>query len=133
MGSSYKNSSTCFQRIAKMKESHESLLERLQKKPQRDIGALVRQSLGFELEEKEILALAEMLSKSTAIEWNHQLAKPEGLLGQFAGNHTGVGWTGTTHTSDPTLVSAIGPQCERFSGMVINTDVFRHITELLCS
>ncbi len=133
MGASYKNSSTFFQRIAKMKESHESLLERLQKNPQQDIGALVRKSLGFELEAKEILALTEMLSKSTAIEWNHQLAKPEGLLGQFAGNHTGVGWTGTTHTSDPTLVTAIGPQCERFSGMVINTDVFRHIAELLCS
>lgn len=133
MGASYKNSTTCFQRIAKMKESHESLFERLQKKPQPDIGALVRESLGFELEANEKKALLEILEKTTTIEWNHQLAKPEGLLGQFAGNHTGVGWTGTTHTSDPTIVTATGPQSERFSGMVVNTDVFRHLTELLGS
>jgi alkaline phosphatase len=131
MGASYKNSTKCFQRIAQMKESHESLFARMGKKPQPEIATLVRESLGFELESDQKKALMEMLEKSTGIEWNHQLAKPEGLLGQFAGNHTGVGWTGTTHTSDPTLVSAIGPQCERFSGMVINTDVFRHLTELL--
>jgi hypothetical protein len=41
---------------------------------------------------------------------NHQLEKPEGLLGQLCGNHTDIGWVGTSHTSDPTLVSAIGPQ-----------------------
>lgn len=131
MGASYQNSTKCFQRIARMKESHESLFARMEKKPQPDIATLVRESLGFELEPDQKKALMEMLEKSTGIEWNHQLAKPEGLLGQFAGNHTGVGWTGTTHTSDPTLVSAIGPQCDRFSGMVINTDVFRHFTELL--
>lgn len=131
MGASYKNSTKCFQRIAQIKESHESLFARMEKKPQPDIATLVRESLGFELEPDQKKALMEMLEKSTGIEWNHQLAKPEGLLGQFAGNHTGVGWTGTTHTSDPTLVSAIGPQSDRFSGMVINTDVFRHFTELL--
>jgi alkaline phosphatase len=75
--------------------------------------------------------MSEMLRGHDVIEWNHQLEKPEGLLGQFVGNHTGIGWTGTTHTSDPTLVSAIGPQAARFSGMVRNTDVFRHLTELL--
>ena len=62
---------------------------------------------------------------------NNSLEKSEGLLGQFIGNHTGIGWTGTNHTSDPTPVSAIGPQSERFSGIVKNTDVFRHLVEIL--
>ncbi|MCX6867296.1 MAG: hypothetical protein NTV46_13940 [Verrucomicrobia bacterium] len=46
-----------------------------------------------------VLTLAEAYSH-LIVEWNHQLEKPEGLLGQFAGNHTGIGWTGTSHTSD---------------------------------
>jgi alkaline phosphatase len=52
-------------------------------------------------------------------------------LGQFTGNHTAIGWTGTTHTADTTLVSAIGPQAGRFSGIVKNTDVFTHLVEML--
>ncbi|MFY7817080.1 MAG: alkaline phosphatase [Akkermansiaceae bacterium] len=131
MGASYKNSSKCFQRIAAMKESHESLFARWTKKPQQDLAAMIRENLGFALEANQKKSLVEILQNKDVIEWNDQLAKPEGLLGQFAGNHTGVGWTGTTHTSDPTIVTAIGPQCERFSGMVVNTDVFRHFTELL--
>jgi alkaline phosphatase len=131
MGASYKNSTKCFQRIAAMKESHESLFARWTKQPQQDLGAMIRENLGFALEANQKKALADILQNQAVIEWNDQLAKPEGLLGQFAGNHTGVGWTGTTHTSDPTIVTATGPQCERFSGMVVNTDVFRHFTELL--
>jgi alkaline phosphatase len=72
-----------------------------------------------------------VLNQEDIIEWNHQLEKPEGLLGQFAGNHTGIGWSGTTHTSDSTLVSAIGPQAERFSGIVRNSDVFAHLVDML--
>lgn len=131
MGASYKNSSKCFQRIAAMKESHESLFARWTKQPQQDLAAMIRENLGFTLEANQKQALMEILQNKPVVEWNDQLAKPEGLLGQFAGNHTGVGWTGTTHTSDPTIVTATGPQCERFSGMVINTDVFRHFSELL--
>jgi alkaline phosphatase len=49
----------------------------------------------------------------------------------MTGNHTGIGWTGTSHTSDPTMISAIGPQAERFSGIVPNQEVHRHFLELL--
>jgi alkaline phosphatase len=83
------------------------------------------------LQTDELDALQNILTNGKVNEWNDLLAKPEGLLGQFVGNHTGIGWTGTSHTSDPTLVSAVGPQSERFSGMVINSDVFGHIVELL--
>jgi alkaline phosphatase len=131
MGASYKRSTECFQNIASMKESHESIFARWVKNPKQDLTPMIQESLGFSLRKNQKAALLEVLASKEVVEWNDQLAKPEGLLGQFAGNHTGIGWTGTTHTSDPTLVSAIGPQSERFSGMVINTDVFRHFTELL--
>jgi alkaline phosphatase len=51
-------------------------------------------------------------------------------LGQLMGNRLGVGWTGNTHTADYVQVLAIGPGSERFQGLVQNTDVFVHYTQL---
>ena len=134
MGGSYANSNRSFQRIAGIKSSYERIFGEWQQLKNADAGklaSLVGSHLGFELGAAESEALFDILRNRKVIEWNHQLAKPEGLLGQFAGNHTGIGWTGTTHTSDPTLVSAIGPQADRFSGIVTNTDVFTHLVEML--
>lgn len=131
MGPAYQDSSECFARIARAQESFSSLFGRWLKNPQQDLAQMVKETLGFSLAANENEALRTILSQKPVVEWNHLLAKPEGLLGQFAGNHFGVGWTGTTHTSDPTIVTALGPQSQRFSGMVRNTEVFRHFSELL--
>lgn len=134
MGDGYKESNQHFQNIARFKASHERVFGEWNAKPNGDAGtisALVTEHLGFDLKKSEAEALIAILHKENVVEWNHQLEKPEGLLGQFAGNHTGIGWTGTTHTSDPTLLSAIGPQSSRFSGIIRNSDVFGHLMELL--
>ena len=134
MGSAYCESSQCFARIARCKGSHEKIFGACNTsknhKPEAIIG-LVRDNLDFTLSTDEADALSAILRKRDVLEWNHQLDKPEGLLGQIAGNHTGIGWTGTTHTSDPTLITAFGPQAERFAGMVSNSDVFGHFVETL--
>jgi alkaline phosphatase len=96
-----------------------------------DLASLDRQHLAVRLRPKEEEALRAVLNQQEVVEWNHQLANPEGLPGQFTGNHTGIGWTGTYHSSDPTLVSAIGPQAEHFASMVRNNDVFGHLTDLI--
>ena len=134
MGDGYKASNQHFQKIARVKASHERIFREWNAKPDGDasrIKSLVFEHLGFKLKKSEADALIAILHKENVVEWNHQLEKPEGLLGQFAGNHTGIGWTGTTHTSDPTLLSAIGPQSSRFSGIIRNSDVFGHLMELL--
>jgi alkaline phosphatase len=134
MGDGYNESNQHFRNIARFKASHERVFGEWNAKPNGDagtIGALVTEHLGFDLKKSEAEALIAILHKENVVEWNHQLEKPEGLLGQFAGNHTGIGWTGTTHTSDPTLLSAIGPQSSRFSGIIRNSDVFGHLMELL--
>jgi len=134
MGGGYANSNQCFARITRIKASHERVFSEWRRGETRDVAgltALVARHLDFQLRPDEAEALHAILGRQQVVEWNHQLAKPEGLLGQFIGNHTGIGWTGTTHTADPTLVSAIGPQAERFSGMVVNTDVFSHLMEML--
>jgi alkaline phosphatase len=133
-GVSYKDSNPSFQRITKCRASHERIFaEAIAKKIDQPapLADLVRQYLDFSLESHEAEALLKILHHEHITEWSHQLEKPEGLLGQFAGNHTGIGWTGTSHTSDPTLVSAIGPQADRFAGMVKNSDVFGHFVEML--
>jgi hypothetical protein len=64
----------------------------------------VEEGLGIALAKDESEALAAILTRQPVIEWNHQLEKPEDLLGQFCGKHTGI---------------------------VRNTDVFGHLVEVL--
>lgn len=129
-GAGYGECNQRFARIRKMTSSHESLFAEwatIKNGDTKQLGDLVRAKLGFDLKADEAAAMHDILNKRPVIEWSHQLEKPEGLLGQFAGNHTGIGWSGTSHTSDPTLVTAIGPGADRFAGMVINSDVFGHL------
>lgn len=134
MGGSYARSTACFETIRACTASHERIFAEWGKVDRRDAAALtahVRRHLGFGLESGEAEALLGVLQKRDVVEWNHLLDNPEGLLGQISGNRTGIGWTGTTHTSDPTLVTASGPQAQRFGGMVTNSEVFGHLVELL--
>ena len=134
MGNGYGESTQRFATISNMKASHERLFaEWINSKggTTDQLTQLIKQHLDFTLKPEQATALIEIFEKHPVIEWNEQLSKPEGLLGQFAGNHTGIGWTGTTHTSDPTLISALGPQSDLFTGMVKNSDVFGHLMELL--
>lgn len=134
MGGGYSGTNECFHRISRAKGSYERVMAEWNNLPKRDpgaLGSLIETLLGFQLKGPEAEALFETLNGRKALEWNHQHRNPEGLLGQLAGNHTGIGWNGVSHTADPTLVSATGPQAGRFSGLVINTDVFGHLAELL--
>jgi alkaline phosphatase len=134
MGMGYSESTQRFQRITRFKASHERIFADWDKLKGGDVAKLtgmVESALGLVLRKAEVAALHDILNQRKVVEWNHLLEKPEGLLGQFTGNHTAIGWTGTTHTADTTLVSAIGPQAGRFSGIVKNTDVFTHLVEML--
>lgn len=134
MGNAYTESTQRFERITRFKASHERIFAEwsgIRNGNADNLAGLVKTHLDFTLKSEEADALLRIFHQGNIVEWNHQLEKPEGLLGQFAGNHTGIGWTGTSHTSDPTLVSAIGPQAERFAGMVRNSDVFGNLMEML--
>lgn len=133
-GGGYRKSNPLFGTIPLQKSSYERLFTQWQNgssKDPSDLIKLVSEKLGFKLDKNEAAALVDIFEKKPVIEWSEQLAKPEGLLGQFQGNHTGIGWTGTSHTSDPTLISAFGPQADRFNGFVKNSDIHGHIVEIL--
>jgi alkaline phosphatase len=134
MGGGYSESSRRFERITRFTASHERIFAEwgeLKQGGAGQLGSLIERHLQLTLKADETDSLLAILNQRDVVEWNHQLEKPEGLLGQFIGNHTGIGWTGTTHTSDSTLVSATGPQAARFTGMVRNSDVFGHLAEML--
>ncbi len=133
-GIAYADTNACFAKITDIKASHEQIFSEwrsIRNGGAGQLSALIHTHMGFTPSTDEAEALLNMLSKRPVVQWSHQLDKPEGLLGQITGNHTGIGWSGTSHTSDPTLVSAIGPQSERFAGIVVNTDVFKHFMEML--
>lgn len=134
MGSRYTKSKEAFKSIAKVTSSHEKLFEdwgRSKENTPEQLNTLIKEKLGFSLKPKESAELYASITTGKVAGWSNQFKNPHGLLGQIAGNHTGVGWTGTSHTSDPTIISAIGPQAERFSGIVPNQEVHRYFMELL--
>jgi alkaline phosphatase len=134
-GSGYKKTTAMFETIAKQKASYEALFTAWDTAGKKDdrtaLTSMVTDRLGFTLKSAEADAMLEIFAKRPIIEWNEQLAKPEGILGQIAGNHNGIGWTGTSHTSDSTLITALGPQSDRFTGMIRNNEVYGHLMEML--
>lgn len=131
MGASYARATECFARIANIKASFAIMEGAMLSATPDGIRTYVKEKTGIALESNETTALATILAGKDVEEWNHLLAKPVGLLAQMLGNHTGIGWTGTVHTSDPTLLSAVGPGASRFHGLVKNSDVHGHLLELL--
>lgn len=133
-GKNYRKTNEAFKSITRMTASYEAIIREwgtAQNNSADSLASIISAKLGFNLSKDEAETLYSSLTRGEAIEWSDQLDNPNGLLGQFAGNHTGVGWTGTSHTSDPTMISAIGPQSDRFSGIVPNEDVHRHFLELV--
>ena len=51
-------------------------------------------------------------------------------FGQLMANYLGIGFTGNSHTSDYVPIMATGPGAERFAGLIENTDIFAHYTDL---
>lgn len=85
-----------------------------------DIGDLIRVKLGIDLtaEEAGLLAGASPLKPFRAYAGGTQ------TLAMVLGNHTGIGWSSASHTSDWTLVTAFGPGSAPFGGYVRNTSCF---------
>lgn len=133
-GPEYGKSNKAFESITRMTASYEAIIREwgtMKNNSAENLAAIISEKLGFDLDKDEAETLYVSFTRGEVVEWSDQLANPNGLLGQFAGNRTGIGWTGTSHTSDPTMISAIGPQAERFSGIVPNQEVHRHFMEML--
>ncbi len=148
MGLEYRQSNACFERLARIKASFNAISPRLagtaeySMNPQQSSGVaggppsvariqeLAEQYFGFRFAQDEVEILRRCASGERGLCVNRQLDSAAGILGQVVGNHTGIHWTGTTHTSDYTLVTALGPGADRFAGFIRNTSVFSTLAEL---
>lgn len=130
MGSSYRDSSERFRRVAEIKASFPEILKQLK---ELDSDTAIADVLG---EMTGLRVAADKLEtfrpyvKGKGHALFDQMNSDVAALGQLLANHLGIGFTGTTHTSDYVPIVAIGPGAERFCGMVQNTDVFRHYTSM---
>ncbi|MEM9081123.1 MAG: alkaline phosphatase [Verrucomicrobiota bacterium] len=133
-GAKYGRTNEHFERIGGLKRSFESLLKDWERQKDGGLGdfvGLMKGGLGFEMRPEEAEVILDSLAGQEVVEWSHQLNNPGGLMGQVVGNHTGTGWTGISHTSDPTQLTALGPGAEAFAGMVRNDRVRDRLLGLL--
>ncbi|MCX6593746.1 MAG: alkaline phosphatase [Acidobacteria bacterium] len=148
VGKEYEHSNQAFELLTKAKYSYTTITRRLGNaveykglttnaqrgiiKPNADlVHQVLEDDLGLKISEDEARLLRTAISRGQFVCVNKQLDNVPGVLGQVIGNHTGIGWVGTTHTSDYTISTAFGPGSELFAGLIRNTDVFVKLTGLL--
>ncbi len=125
-----------FAMLERARCSFDLLLPRLSGKESLSAAAvadLTREALGFGLAQHEVEAVRASAAGRKGLSLNTRLDKPAGILGQAAGNHTGIGWVSTDHTSDYVVVTALGPGRERFAGHIRNTSCFDSMVDLMGS
>jgi alkaline phosphatase len=147
-GSEYVDSNASFERLLDARNSYTVVTPRLgvnadytmnadgtaspRPKPSADhVKDTIRAAFGFVPSAEETEWLRTIAASAKGVGISRQLDKMVGVLGQVLGNHTGVGWTGTSHTSDYTMLLALGPGSRRFHGFMKNTDAFPILCDLM--
>ncbi len=136
-GPDYSESNPSFARVAQAKASFTEIEDRLKKagsakdKPVSPEVCLdiLRGALGLEFTLEEAGQIARAAAGEKFVEANRQHSRMTGLLGQLAGNYNGIGWTGSQHTEDHTIIVAQGPGQEAFGRLLPNTECFSIFTE----
>jgi alkaline phosphatase len=133
MGTEYRDSNACLERLLAVRQSFAAVTPQLQTgargaaavRPAAELVQEVsRKAFGFELSAAEVEAVRAAAGRVRGQAINRQFDSLVGALGQALSNHVGVGWTGVSHTSDYSIVTALGPGSQRFEGFLRNTDVF---------
>lgn len=130
------SSANGFAMLERARWSFDRLLPKLAERENQSPEAVhhfTREAFGFELEPHEVEAVRASAAGGKRLSLNTRLDKPAGILGQAVGNHTGIAWVSTDHTSDYVVVTALGPGRERFAGHIRNTSCFESMVDLMGS
>lgn len=128
MGTSYRDSSKRFHNLAGVRASFPDILKHLKTvRTEAEAIALLADRTGFRTEPAKIALLLPFVNAKGSALFD-QMNSDVAALGQVLANHLGIGFTGTSHTSDYVPLVAIGPGAERFRGLIRNTDIFRQYT-----
>jgi alkaline phosphatase len=139
-GKEYSGSAESFARVREFRASFDEIARRLggnaayaglekNKKagaapPVLRVREIIENATRITIEAHEAEGLIHAIAMKKTMDWSAQTDNPEGILAEILGNRTGIGWTGTQHTSDYTLVTALGPGAGDFSGLLPNTAAF---------
>ncbi len=99
--------------------------------PPADVQDVVKELLGIELNRTDASYISDMTGGQMPHEFNQEHRNFNGIFNQIIGNHTCVGWCGTSHTEDYVVLAASGPGHEAFNKLLRNTDAFHIMTHFL--
>jgi len=133
MGEEYRDSEKCLERITKARGSYVAVQEQLRKAgtPTADkVREVIREVIGVEISREEAEVIANVAAGKPAPTLNRAHANLVGVMGEVMANYLGVAWIGTQHTSDWTLVTALGPGKEMFAGIQPHKEAFHRMLRL---
>ena len=135
MGSTYDQSTACFDKLLGFKASFAHMRQTLKAQRQHsgDRVALaqdmIAQCTGLNLSGAQASVVSNALLDDQSLDGlNEQHHNWHGTLAQVLGNHTGIQWTGVSHTADHVALAAVGPGSEDFVGLQHHTELFPLIT-----
>lgn len=127
VGREYGLSNGMFETVKGMRSSYQAMGNELQAaNTVPELQSLFKVKLGLEVSSEHCQQLLDA-RKNNPLRGLTLYGYPTAHLAMVLGSYTGVGWTSGAHTSDHTIVTAIGPGAELFRGLVKNTDVFHHM------
>ncbi len=133
-GGRYRATSELFDNLAWQRQSFEQLLPELLRREVQvgtddSIGECLLTRTGFAASPEAIRTLRQSLRREPTGETNPQLAGIAGQLGSLLSAHNGIGWVGTSHTSDWVVCLAKGPGQEAFEGLLGHAEVFPRLVD----
>ncbi|MCC7376266.1 MAG: alkaline phosphatase [Verrucomicrobiales bacterium] len=130
IGTSYRDSSHSFRHVARVRASFPEILKRLKAaRNEADAIDALADTTGYKVPKKKLAQFLPFLTGRGSTLFD-QMNSEVAALGQLLANHIGIGFVGTTHTSDYVPLVALGPGSDRFRGLIRNVDVFRTYTDL---
>ncbi len=135
MGPGYADSTACFERLLGFNASFGRIRDTLRRRADGagDLVDATRSTIseftGIDLPRDDAVLVGNAVVHGQFFDTlNRQHHNWNGVLGQVLGNHTGVQFTGVSHTNDHVLLSAAGPGAQDFAGLRHHTDVFPLLT-----
>lgn len=124
MGDNYQKSNAHFRNLLSVRQSVPEIAKRLLlAESPKDYERRLFESTGYVMSARRRELLEPYLKKKGYALFD-AMASDVAALGQVLANHTGIGFTSTSHTSDFVPLLAMGPGAESFRGFLANTEVF---------
>jgi alkaline phosphatase len=135
-GGGYGRSNALFSNLARLRKSLSALEQDLRAARGDEalsavaVADIVGEATGYQVPEEKAALFARFLAGEHPPLYD-QMNSLSAQLGQLLGNYLGIGWTGTSHTGDYVIATAVGPGANLFAGMLQNTDFFHHYLALV--